>query len=255
MLTPLDRLPVWWEAGLLFAAMLVAFELAMRLPSTGSTGEGGKEAYLVSAAIGLLALLLGFTFNLALSHYDLRQALVVREATAIADVARRLDLLAPPQRARTKAILVRYARSRVALALAGEDRPTIARVEAMSRAEARTLWATVAPTVTTAGADSWLVQPLDDMFSLAVGRRAALASRIPTQVASVLGLYAVITAAILGYAIAYGRLRHRVATTALFALLAITVGLILDLDRPRNGFILINQQPLRDELVNLQAGA
>ena len=251
-MTPLDRLPVWWEAGLLFAALVIACELAMRLPAAGTT-EGGREGYLVSAAVGLLALLLGFTFNLALSHYDLRQTLVVHEANAIADVARRVDLLAPPKRAEAKAVLVRYARSRVELAQAGEDAARIAQVEAVTGSEARTLWAAVVPTVPAPAAGSWLVQPLDTMFGLAVSRRAALASRIPTQVAMVLGLYAVITAAILGYAIAYGRARHRVATIALFALLAITVGLILDLDRPRNGFILISQLPLQEVLAALQA--
>jgi len=253
-LTPLDRLPVWSEAGLLFAAMLAAFELAGRLQARNVVGEGGKEAYLVSAAVGLLALLLGFTFNLALSHYDVRRTLVVQEANAIAEVGQRIDLLAPTPRSAEHAVLLRYARSRVDLARVGEDPAAIARVEAATDAEQAALWATMTSMVPSPTAGSWLMQPLDTMFAVAVSRRAALASRIPTQVALVLGLYALITAAILGYAMAYGRLRHRAMTTALFALLAITVGLILDLDRPRNGLIHIDQEPLQTVLARLQAG-
>lgn len=251
-MTPLDRLPVWWEAGLLFAAMIAAFELTGRLPGRSAPGDG-KEGYLVSAAVGLLALLLGFTFNLGLSHYDLRQTLVVEEANAIAEVGRRLDLLPPPARDAARPILVGYAHNRVALAQAGEDGRAIARVETASIAEQQALWATVRQATAGPVAETWLVAPLDTMFGLAVSRRAALAARIPVQVTSVLGLYTVITAAILGYAIPSGRRRHRAMTTALFALLALTVGLILDLDRPRNGLIQISQQPLEAVFAQLQA--
>jgi hypothetical protein len=256
-LTLLDGLPVWWEAAVLFVTLCVACEIAGRVPGHPA-GESGKEGYLVSASLGLLSLLLGFTFSLSLSRYEIRRTLVVQEANAIATVARRADFLAPAGRDGVRAVLIRYTGTRLQLATAGEDTAAIARAEAATRAEEHSLWATAVPEVAgpaAVPAAGQMVQPLNDMFGLAATRRAALAARIPTHVVTVLGLYAIIAAAILGYAIGRGRLRHRMATTALFFLLSITVGLILDLDRPRTGVITVSQQPLLDVLADLrQAG-
>ena len=40
--------------------------------------------------------------------------------------------------------------------------------------------------------------------------------------------------------------RHLAVTTILFGLLALAITLILDLDRPRRGSILVSQQPMID---------
>lgn len=87
-----------------FAAMLGARELgafarrvADRRHESGPTSESDANV-LLSVALGLLSLLLGFAFSLALSRYDDRRELVTSEASAIATAAQRIGLLDAPAR-------------------------------------------------------------------------------------------------------------------------------------------------------------
>ena len=58
-------------------------------------------------------------------------------------------------------------------------------------------------------------------------------------------LYNLLTAAILGYALTGVRARQRPAAAALFVLLTLAIGLILDLDRPQRGTIRVDQTPMK----------
>src|SRR5262249_40310966 len=76
----------------------------------------GQEGYIVSAVLGLLALLLGFTFSLSVDRFDTRRHLVLEEANAIGTVYLRAQLLPEPHRSRTSNLLIRYTDNRIALA-------------------------------------------------------------------------------------------------------------------------------------------
>ncbi len=65
------------------------------------------------AVLGLLALLLGFTFSLALSHFDARTAAVVDEANAIGTAWLRTDLLPEPERTEARDLMKQYVAVRV----------------------------------------------------------------------------------------------------------------------------------------------
>jgi hypothetical protein len=49
--------------------------------------EGGDIGTVTGAALGLLALLLAFSFSIALSRYDARRGMVLEEANAIGSTA------------------------------------------------------------------------------------------------------------------------------------------------------------------------
>ena len=57
-----------------------------RQPREAAKG-GADFGTLAGAALGLLALLLGFSFSLALSRYEVRRSLVLEEANAIGSTA------------------------------------------------------------------------------------------------------------------------------------------------------------------------
>src|SRR5205085_12319326 len=78
----------------------------------------GQEAYVISAILGLLALLLGFTFSMAIDRYDTRRARVLEEANAIGTTYLRVQLLHEPDRSRLNDLLVHYVDTRIALAKA-----------------------------------------------------------------------------------------------------------------------------------------
>ena len=248
-MTALDALPVWATAALLFVLLVLACEAGVRLNRGPDDSETHEEGYLVSAALGLLALLLGFTFSLALDRYEQRRELVVSEASAIGTAWLRADILPAEAAAALRVGLVDYAETRLAMARAGEDRAAVARLDTRVMRLQRMLWrgaVVPATTVADAPAGAAVLDALTDLFAETDKRQAALAARIPLRAVTVLGLYAIITASILGYAVGRGQSNHRLATSALFALLALTCGLILDLDRPRSGAIIVSQAPLAE---------
>jgi membrane protease YdiL (CAAX protease family) len=248
-----------WQVGLvLVLAMLVASALgewlnrrtAKAKATTEGKEEGGNEGYIVSATLGLLALLMGFTFSLAVDRYEARRMLVLEEANAIGTTYLRTQMLEPVDRARISKMLVDYTDNRLALATAPRDKiePLLVKNDQMLT----DLWtATLAAWPSIKGMDfsSSYLETMNNMIDLDSARKAARLARVPSTVFFVLFIYVITSAGVLGYAGA--NKEGRGATTFLFLLLAISLLLTLDIDRPASGRVTESQAPmerLRDTL-------
>jgi hypothetical protein len=80
--------PLWLSLLVLFLAMGIASAAGAWLHRrTGSNApdDADKEAegYVLSGVLGLLALLVAFTFGMALNRFEMRRDLVVQEASAL----------------------------------------------------------------------------------------------------------------------------------------------------------------------------
>ena len=84
-----------------------------RTPSDG--GDHSQEGYLIGSALGFLALLMAFSFSMALGRYEERRHLVVQEANAIGTAYLRAQLLDEPHRSRLSGLLFQYTDNRIAL--------------------------------------------------------------------------------------------------------------------------------------------
>ena len=104
----------------------------------------------------------------------------------------------------------------------------------------------------TTPATAFVLAPLNEAFDLASTRAAALAARIPSTVLVVLWFYAVVSAAVLGFTIGGTKARNRNACLVMFVLLALAMGVILDLDRPRGGTIRVPQTPMIEALAAMR---
>jgi len=95
-------LPLTVIALAILAALVVAATIGYRghvwLLQRAGESESESHDYLLSAVLGLLALLLGFTFSLALNRHEDRRNLVVQEANAIATAWLRTQILEPPNK-------------------------------------------------------------------------------------------------------------------------------------------------------------
>jgi len=241
--------PAWLVGVILLTGMMVAREggawAHRRLKPAGpaAAGRGTAEGHILTGVLGLLALLIAFTFSLALERYDDRRQLVVAEANALTASYLRTKLLDEP--APLQALLREYARERL---LYGE-RWGPAETQVLKRADdlqlqiwdeavrqARPLSATMV--------SSLLLDPLNQAFDLAAARKAALEARLPLSVLLALALYTIVSAGVLGYALAGAGGRHRLASLVLFALLALAIGLVFDLDQPRSGLLKVPQTPM-----------
>jgi hypothetical protein len=234
--------PLWVIAIILFGSMCVAAYVGMRLRRYGDRSKSpienaseAHEGYIVSATLGLLALLMGFTFSLAVERFETRRALVREEANAIGTAYLRAQLLVQPHRDRTEAVLLRYLDNRIALAKAdpGKKRQELL---AINDALITDLWAATSEAFETIKGLDWSSAYLDSInhvTDLDLERKVARAARVPAEVFSVLAIYTVAAAGVLGYVLR-GRVVYFAAGT-LLALFTMALVLTIDIDRPTGG--------------------
>jgi hypothetical protein len=245
----LQSIPLALAGALFLVVLLIAVEagyrgerwLHRREEDRSKTGQD----YLLSAVLGLLALLLGFTFSLALNRYEARRDLVVQEANAIGTTWLRVQLLQAPDRGRMSGLLRAYADARIAWSEADAGPRALEPTSALQSQ----LWDATGAMVRAEPSQvlaRGVMETMNDSFDLAAARYAARTARIPDQVLTVLALYSVLSMVMLGYILGYGGHPHRIATTLLLVLLTLALVMILDLDRPRTGAIQVSQQPLMD---------
>ena len=72
-------------------------------------GAKGQVTAITAGALGVLALLMAFTFAMAVSRFDVRKQLVLNEANAIGSTYLRARLLPAPHKTEIADLLRRYA--------------------------------------------------------------------------------------------------------------------------------------------------
>lgn len=247
----METAPLWQLAILSFALMLIAWEggglLQARLHRNVHKDDVQDEGYILSGILGLLALLIAFTFGLALDRYETRRDLVVAEANALGTAWLRTDIVDNP--APLRAALREYAKARVDFSIAhGDKRPE---ANAAANAKQAQLWAAALAALGDKKASPlapMLLAPINEAFDTATARTAALDARLPASIGAILGLYALISAAMLGYVVARAGGRQRAASVLLFMMVTLSFILIEDLDRATDGAVQVSQQPMVDAL-------
>jgi len=182
---------------------------------------GGPD-YLLSAVLGLLALLLGFTFSLALNRYEARRDLVLQEANAIGTTWLRAELLDAPDRSAMLPLLRDYADARRAWSEGDAKAGDMARTTMLQRR----LWAATGAALRTDSLPQLSRAVMDSMnqsFDLATARAVARSTHLPDRVFHILLLYALLSAVMLGYMIAAHGKPHRVATGLLLVVLTLAL--------------------------------
>jgi uncharacterized membrane protein (Fun14 family) len=200
--------------------------------------------------LGLLALLLGFTFSMAMQRFDQRSFAVIDEANAIGTTLLRSHLLPSDQQKEAKALLREYIESRIAISkvnLVNKDERLTHNVQARELQDA--LWAVA---LKAAEVDSRpitsgsFINALNQMIDAQGKRNALLQMQVPESVMLLLFTVFLTTGCILGYSAGLGGKRVIAPTAVMALLIVLIVFIIIDLDRPRRGVIQVNQQSLFD---------
>jgi len=238
----------------LFVSALLAIEAGYRLGrrerNLDKSPAVSQIGAIQGAVLGVLALLLGFTFTLALQRFDERSMAVVEEANAIETAWLRTQLVPAGLKEQADGMMRRYLDLRVLEARANmaSERERNAALQPLAGLSTE-LWTLAIQAVAVDGraATSGLfVQSLNNMFD-AYGRRdAALSRHVPEVVLVLLYVTFMLAGSILGYA--SGIVRHRVAfpTVVMVTIVVLLVYLIIDLDRPRRGLIQVSHKSLTD---------
>lgn len=237
--------------GVIFVLLLLLAEYIGAL-AYARLAEGGALAkvdrdrigHILTSTFGLLALLIGFSFSIALNRYDTRRADVVAEANAISTAHYRAGFVAPEHGAALQQSLERYAVHRAEFGFSRADqRPEGERVAARLRGEIGTAGQQLSP-VANSPLGASIVASVNEVLDLGVQREANLRARLPEAIFAVLVGLALIGGGMMGLAYPPTGLLRRGSSLLLFSLMAMTMTVILDLDRPARGNITIDQGPM-----------
>jgi hypothetical protein len=230
--------------GALHVALALGFRVGQRDAAADSQPSGTQVGAIQGAVLGLLGLLLAFTFAGAGSRFLERQDLIRDEANAIGTTYLRADLLAAPQRAELRTALQEYTAHRIDVVkrVRGLDGTIVADVERMHGRIWSAALAGVAERPETA---LLLLAPVNEVIDLHATRVAALDKRVPTLVMALLVASSLLALATIGYGCGLDGRRRSPLTLSLVLLVGCALWITIDLDHPRRGFLQLSDAPLR----------
>ncbi len=223
---------------LLIVFYLIGFRLRHRFIKSNPDQTIGDLGQINSTLLGLLALLLAFTFSMSNSRYDTRRQLVIEEANDIGTVILRTDIYPDSMRQLLRAQLKEYVEARITFYQAGMDMEKTTEAYKKGSEISNNIW-TIAATyareddITTRTSE--LIPALNAMIDITTTRRAAGESTIPDSIMYFLFLLCLCSAFLLGY-------DHKnkfdwIVVIGFAIMLSTTVFTIIDMDRPRSGLI------------------
>jgi hypothetical protein len=234
--------------------ILVGSELGRRLGARTRGRGDANDSTLEAAILGLLALMISFTFAMGLSRFEARRDAVLNEANAIGTTALRARLLPEPHGSASVKLLRDYVRIRLHLNQTRGTKRELDAAIAQSNEIQESLWQHA---IAMAEKDSGIVptglfiQALNDMIDNQEKRLTALRNRVPNIVLMALYGIAIIANAFAAYGGALETRRSRLPVYAMGVLVAAVILLIQDLDRPGTGFIRVSQQPMIDTAASI----
>ena len=211
--------------------------------------EEANVTTLEAAILGLLALMISFTFSMGLTRFDERRVAVLNESNAIGTAALRARLLPAPQSVESLKLFSQYVAIRLAITQRvpspSEMSTAITRSNQIQDAlwlQAKLVMAKESGMVPT----GLYIQALNEMFDDQQKRLTAYINRVPNIV--FLALYGIAFVAIgfAGYSSGTEGRHWRLPVYIMSILVASVILLIQDIDRPGVGFISVSQQPLID---------
>lgn len=233
-------------------ALEVGFLRGRRRQATATDSMRSQVSAVLGSMIGLLALLLGFTFSLAMQRYEARTQAIVAEMNAFGTAYLRSSLLPADMQDEAQTSLrefldVRIQEGRIPLGNMDERRPLLDQAD-LTTAQ---LWEQAVraierdPRPVTSGA---YMQALNELFDSDTTRFEALARHVPEIVLVLLFLTSTLTAGTLGFASGLSGERASIASLMLVTLIVLVTYLIIEVDRPRSGLF----RPSAEGVLNLQ---
>ena len=236
----------------LLVLMTLGAELGYRL------GQRGRKTHneltrtqiisIQSATLGLLALLIGFTFAMALSRFEYRKQMVVQESNAIYTAVLRSQFLPISRDDEVNTLFRRYIEIRLeSVFRTGEGSSEREQLDLEIRNIQHQLWR-IANEAAEADPRSiplgLFTHAINEVIDIKTKRDIAVANHIPESVWLFLLIFAVLTAVVLGYGNGLTGSRIIGLTAAYCVIIVLVIVLIIDLDHPRQGLIRTSQQSM-----------
>jgi hypothetical protein len=246
----LDSLPILGVFGAFAIFTLLCYEGGFRIGRWWQDREPGEQegptGVLVGSLLALLAFLLAVTMGMASDRFDARRAIVLDEANSIGTTYLRAGYLPEPASSQIRELLRQY----VPLRIVVTDQANVVEDIAQSEQILNQIWAIseeVARTTDQGDLVSVYIESLNETIDLHETRvTAGLYSRVPETVLLLLIGGSALSLAMVGFSAGLTRRRSLLTAVVLVVALGAVIMIVVDLDRPREGFIQVSQQPLID---------
>jgi hypothetical protein len=229
---------------------LACYEIGFRLGRWWQDREPGEQEgptdMLVGSLLALMAFVLAITMGMAADRFDARRGLVVEDANAIATAYLRSDYLPSADGEELKARLREY----LPLRITSQDTAQVRQNVELSEALQTEMWAIVARVAATGHSPdlmSSLGESVTDLVDVHERRVVAgLYARVPETVVILLLVGSALSLGMVGYSAGLKRRRSVLSALVLVVALGIVTTLVIDMDRPQEGFLEVSQQALVD---------
>lgn len=244
---PMHALPDLVIIPILFATVFASLWLGLRVGQAHRRRKVAEQEHLGTiqgAILGLLGLILGFSFSGAMNRFIDRQDALAVEANAIETAYERVELL--PNAEGVREHLRAYTALRLELFHEDREAPAAAITERLlARHEAAR--AALFDVVRQSSQFATLVIPGLEAVGDEFARRTAFDRRhLPSEMILVLILSSCLSIGTIGYGIGLTERQRLGPALTLAALIAITLFVTIDFDRPRRGFIALDGTPLEN---------
>jgi hypothetical protein len=197
---------------------------------------------LLGATLTLLALIVGFTFSMAVSRYDQRKNLEEQEANAIGTEYVRADLLPEADASKVRALLSSYLDQRMLFYKSPNGEP-LRQVNAQTAQLQTKMWSAVETSTAAQPTPvaALIVAGMNDVLNSQGYTQAAWWNRIPVAAWILLMVISIFCNILIGY-----RAQGRSPFLLLILPIALSISLFLiaDIDSPRRGLINVRPQNL-----------
>ncbi|AKV02004.1 hypothetical protein AKJ09_08667 [Labilithrix luteola] len=245
--------PAGLVALVLVLSTLVSIEIGHRLGRRWVArghkhGEEEEATSLVKTTVmGLLGLLLAFSFSFSAERYDDRLKINWREANAIDTAYLRSAALTDGARVRVRQLFRQYIEARIEYATTPATDDRLVAIDVESERLQTELWHAAVDEAHRDPKDltiALLLQSLNEVIDVAAEQRAARRNRVPITILMMLFVSTLFASALVGFSTKLKAVRNLPVWVIFAALVGIVIFTILDLDRPRQGLIRVDVDAL-----------
>jgi len=219
------------------------------------TKNDNKNSEISSSLLGLLALILGFTFAMAGSRYENRKNNLIDEANCIGTAILRSDIYPDSLKNEFKKDFETYVNSRKDYYLLENDEEKLNNSLKQSAVVSGKLWnraAFYAKDKDYFIQSNMMLPALNAMFDSASKSNMVLNSKVPETIVYLMLAFSIIISFFIGYNSGLEKKINTKFITGFCFLICIVIFITLDLDRPRRGLIKLDTEIRLMQKLNLK---
>jgi MFS superfamily sulfate permease-like transporter len=239
---------------LLFISVEIGYWVGLKAKVEMTQPMKAQISTIQTAILTIFTFLLGFTFAMALSRFDHRKQMVVKESNAIGTAVLRSKLLPEGQRAKMMQLFQDYVNVEFKITsstnLSVEDKKEL-------NQEAKRLQSLMWNEAFTATQENPLSVPaglfatsINQLIDIKTERDIAISNHVPEIVLLGLLLFAALAIGILGYGNGLAATHARYPAVILCVVISLSFVMVIDLDRPNRGLTNVSQESMID-LINV----